>query len=1620
MKKPTNLKTLGVFVLLISVCLPVASFAKSKDKHHEQEKHDDHRKDKHHNNKPYKLPVAAFTATQKTFTSPFKVRFDGSASASPVGLKIKKYFWQFGDRPNDKCSDRDLNDSKHSAVVEKTYKKVGSYYVTLTVLDERGGRNSISKKITVTKAQVNQPPVLRLTIKPNATGIAPFLALIDGSLTTSPQGLALNYQFNFGDGNFINSTTPMVTHEYKTAGVYTLTFKAIDSAGQIGTLTTTITVTNPVIPPDPAIAAPAMIKTAPQALAQQIQFIYQGPNAVQTGVVSGAIVRSSLIHGIVKDAFGNPLSGVKVTVLNKPGLGQTYSQASGEYDLVVNSSDETILNYERSGYTSSQRRIVIDMPDYATAPEVVLTTLDNKMTVVAMTATSPKQIHTASPVVDSDGQRTPMILFKPGTTASLTLPNGSTVSMPQISVRTTEYTVGDQGPKMMPGDLPPNSAYTYAVELSSDEALALGAKSVEFSKPYIYFVDNFLNVPVGSAVPLGIYNKEKGYWDAERDGVVIKILSITNGVAQIDLSGSGQVAALAQMQAWGVDNDELTTLATSYPVGKTLWRFRISHFSSVDGNFLAIGDSPHISNSITEPGKTCKSGSPCRTCGCVIDIASRIWQESIPLIGIGESLHYSSDRSLGFGGNSTVKINLVTSEFPESLRSIEVEAKVAGTTKKTIVLPGEDTNYSFTWDGFDVFGREVTQPTNATISITYNFQADYFVFPAQPDDATFNSPWAANSIGTSVPSRKAFSVVQNMPVLMNPPKLYQSSQVQNEIGGWTFSQHHQYNPVTKKLSLGTGQVIESNSLSPIVTNIAGEGQVLGDGGLALFSQLRLPIYYRPRPDGSAYITDYGNFRIRKISPNGIISTIAGTGISGYSGDGSLATQAEIGSPVGLVFSNDGSLYFSDATMHVIRKISPNGIISTVVGNSVSGYSGDGGPATSAQINRPLAVFFLPDGSLMFSDSGNNVIRQVLPNGNIRTYAGNGIRGYSGDGGPATEASFNDPDLTTGDANGTLYIVDTGNNVIRKIAPGGIVTTVVGNGTQGFSGDGGPAISAQINHPINVVVTSRGELYFTDTGNSVIRFVDLNNNIRTIAGIPTFASYDGGNNPADKTLFNFPAGLYLMPDESLIVADGANNLIRKIASPTPQLLNGQFIVASSDASEIFVFDQSGKHLRTLFAKTGQTKLQFNYNANNQLVSIADTEQNIIQIIRNGSGLATQITGPFGQVYSLTIDSNGYLQRLTQPTNEAYQIESSNTGLITKFIHPKGNFSTTTYNSDGTLLQDTGPNGRTKAFSVDDSGKVTMITAMGRKQTVRQEAVPWTLSTSISISENEDGSVSEVGTTGAGFQKIDNFGKSLSHSNFDQRLLSNAQYMDVSVVTTADLGKQTYIQKSRNYISRGLFDFDMTELTSKDSQAVISETFSTTNLTYQSVTGVGRYSKTVIDQRERPVLTQTANFTPVQTTYDSRGRISQQQQGPRITTYNYDSNGYLNKMTDPIGRVTSYENDISGRVIKTTLPDNRIILSNYDANSNLTNLNLPNSQDHQSSFNNLDFLSSYAAPVVNGIGSITNYSFNLDRQPASTQRPDSQIMIYQYDEPFNRIKKIGTNTEFVSYSRPETQI
>lgn len=298
--------------------------------------------------------------------------------------------------------------------------------------------------------------------------------------------------------------------------------------------------------------------------------------------------------------------------------------------------------------------------------------------------------------------------------------------------------------------------------------------------------------------------------------------------------------------------------------------------------------------------------------------------------------------------------------------------------------------------------------------------------------------------------------------------------------------------------------------------------------------------------GNTYIADQGHFRILKVDPQGILTVIAGVGAPGYSGDGGPALQAAIGGHVdGLAVDAAGNLYVPDLDNRRVRRIDASGVITTVAGNGRSGFSGDGGPATRAMLSAAFwNVAVDAAGNLYIADGGNHRVRRVDPNGIITTVAGNGSDTYSGDGGPALEAGIPGPDGLFVDAAGNLYIGDTADFRIRKVSRDGIITTVAGNGEFGDEGDGGPAVAARISSPENVTVDTAGNLYFADADNERIRRVAPDGTITTIAGTGR-TGFAGDDGPAAQARFNRPADLYLDAAGNLLIADELNHRIRII-------------------------------------------------------------------------------------------------------------------------------------------------------------------------------------------------------------------------------------------------------------------------------------------------------------------------------------------------------------------------------------------------------------------------------------------------------------------------------------------
>lgn len=275
-----------------------------------------------------------------------------------------------------------------------------------------------------------------------------------------------------------------------------------------------------------------------------------------------------------------------------------------------------------------------------------------------------------------------------------------------------------------------------------------------------------------------------------------------------------------------------------------------------------------------------------------------------------------------------------------------------------------------------------------------------------------------------------------------------------------------------------------------------------------------------------------------------IKAIAGNGKSGYNGDGGLATAAEIGYPVGIVVDSEDNLYIADSNHSVVRKVSPNGIISTVAGNGTAGYSGDGGTATAAQLKEPFALALDSVGNLYIADKGSYVVRKVDSTGRISTVAGNGSYEYTTDGVLATATGIGIPSSLAVDGTGTLYIGDEVKTAVRKVDTSGIITKVTGTGINGFSGDGGPARTAVIGNPAALAVDLTGSLYIADFSNARIRKMDTNGVISTVAGSGT-AGYSGDGGPATAARISYPKSLAIDAAGNLYIGDGTNARVRKV-------------------------------------------------------------------------------------------------------------------------------------------------------------------------------------------------------------------------------------------------------------------------------------------------------------------------------------------------------------------------------------------------------------------------------------------------------------------------------------------
>ncbi|MFJ4336535.1 RICIN domain-containing protein [Streptomyces sp. NPDC088915] len=350
------------------------------------------------------------------------------------------------------------------------------------------------------------------------------------------------------------------------------------------------------------------------------------------------------------------------------------------------------------------------------------------------------------------------------------------------------------------------------------------------------------------------------------------------------------------------------------------------------------------------------------------------------------------------------------------------------------------------------------------------------------------------------------------------------------------------------MSTTHAESVDAEESAPPISTIAGTGTggFGGDEGPAVSARLNYPYGIAVDGAGTLYFSDHGNHRIRKVTADGTITTIAGTGIAGYKGDDVPAASTQLNWPRDVVVDGAGTVYIADSSNHRIRKVAADGTISTVAGTGRAGFGGDGGPAASAQLNNPFGLAVDGTGVLYVAEYNGHRVRRITTDGKISTVAGTGVAGSKGDGGLATSAQLNRPQALAVNGAGDLYIADSGNHRIRKVAVDGRISTVAGTGTAGFGGDGEQATLAQLNSPLGVMADGTGALYIADSSNHRVRKVAPDGTISTVAGTGA-AAFGGDDGPAASAPLNNPVGLAVDRAGALHIADHVNHRIRKVAA-----------------------------------------------------------------------------------------------------------------------------------------------------------------------------------------------------------------------------------------------------------------------------------------------------------------------------------------------------------------------------------------------------------------------------------------------------------------------------------------
>jgi RHS repeat-associated protein len=1228
----------------------------------------------------------------------------------------------------------------------------------------------------------------------------------------------------------------------------------------------------------------------------------------------------AVFTGQVGSKDGSPLSGVQIGFLGKPDFGSVTTDDNGRFIITGPAGKQTLV-YEMADYLVAQRTTIAASTSWAILDTVTLLPRDSKQTWIHLGGDEP-QIHQSSIVSDEFGERQATVVFNHINSAVIRSADGTERPIEEFMFSATEF----ETPKSMPGELPNETAFTWASDLHVEGTHY--SDSVYFDGYVVMFLDNFLNFDVGEIVPIGYYDRVHAQWKSSSNGVVVQLVDGNHdGVVDgLDYTGDG---IADDVDGSGSSADDAVGVS-QYPPGKTLWWGRFEHMTPLDYNWSVAQDG--ISPIITVWDGRERTDKGCGECvSSYIYPKSLELHEDIDVPGTGLTLHYSSQRTHGF--HHEIRVNVSGDSTPAGLLSMQAVLEIGGVRFEQKFDPLPNQQAIFYWDGKDPTGKDIEGVVRGRLSVGYEYATAYLSAgnAATSGRALSSYPlaWAkTGATATEVSSREPLRLWSNSVVTTyNPP----ANTIAN---GWSLSNYHQSTPYNL-IYMGDGSVMTVDKGNTVLKTGITQSQQVGDDG-----------YYQKGGQDIDY----------RIDDQGVLHDLV-TG---------LQWQYVSGTPAYFMTNSQAATYCRNLQLGEPGqkwRLPTSKELAYGIDKSASGFG--------YIIHQAGALLLWSSSSV---NPENNKINAICVSGEkLDTKHAKGL------------VRSDNREVVVDEDNGLMW-QDSADNLNIKL-----------NWSEAIG------YCEELDH----------------AGYDDWRLPNINE--------LTYALPNSSFN--NQTELDFPNGEYwtwdvhfrkpywtstpnaLAPDTQAwaIESEGwaYHEHDKKANTYNVRCVRDDM----SHARSPYLFDEKGRHARTIDVTSGITLTTFEYDKAGQLSAMKDQFGNRILIHRDENEQVTSIQAPFGQVTTLDVDDNQDLRSVEYEDGSSQWFTYVNS-LMTEQKKPNGNIFYRAFNEHGRIIQSRDPEGGKWDFFSDIDPEENILhygfnTIEGRSSKTSLQTT--TAGDEHEVTTREDGSTYEQSTSADKLHQssVENGVQTTVDNVIDRR---SKQPIPSVMTTTLPSGLKNEVHVSKVYGDGGT-DTSLYSISATSNG-------NTSQLTNNGKTGAAKFTSAanrthMLNTDPASGLLRSSVVSGLNTTnyeFDARGRLITTQFGDRLTSYAYDDafgKGQLTAITNAVGQTTRFDYDVMGRVNKITYPDGRVLTKSYDFEGNLLSLTPPGRSEHLFHYNSVGRTTDYVPPTLTEVSNpVTDYVYDRDRKLTSITRPDGQQLVYAYKPGATLLDKLVT--------------